>query len=58
MTVSAGTLGPNSLLRWFNDYNTFYNNTTHYNAIAPGAHDTVLTTSPYVASSTENYTLA
>ena len=39
------------------DYNAFYNNTANYNAITAGTHDTALVTSPYVAQSTENYTL-
>jgi len=58
ITVSAGTPLANDLIRPIIDHNTYYNNNAHYNAITPGAHDTVLTTSPYVASSTENYTLA
>lgn len=59
ITVSAGTQLANDLVKTVMvDYNTFYNNTTNYNAISPSAHDTVLSSSPYVAQSTENYTLA
>lgn len=57
MTVTAGTSAANKLLRGFTDYNTFYNNTTNYNAISAGAHDTALSTDPYVSSATEDYTL-
>ena len=56
--ATAGTLVPNDLCLGFVDYNTYYNNGTHYSGIAPGPHDTVLSSSPYVASSTENYALA
>lgn len=40
------------------DYNSFYNNTTNYNALNAGPHDTVVGSNPYVGQSTENYTLA
>jgi hypothetical protein len=39
------------------DYNTYYNNTSNYNAINAGPHDTALGVTPYVAQATENYTL-
>lgn len=39
------------------DYNSFYNNTQNSTGTL-GTHDTVLGTTPYVAQSTENYTLA
>jgi hypothetical protein len=66
MTVSAGTTAANNLVKGFVDYNTFYNNTTDLNSIGYGAHDTsnsgsapnLISATPYVASSTENYTLA
>jgi hypothetical protein len=66
MTVSAGTSSANNLVKGFVDYNTYYNNTTDLNAISYGAHDTsnsgtapnTISSTPYVASSTENYTLA
>jgi hypothetical protein len=48
------------------DYNTYWNNTTDLSGLSYGPHDTsssgnapnYLASSPYVASSTENYTLA
>jgi len=58
ITVSAGTQEINYRIKNFIDYNTFYNNTAHYNAISPGAHDTVLSSNPYIGQGTENYTLA
>ena len=58
LTVTSGTQPNNDLLKLFIDYNVFYNNTTNYNAISAGAHDTALSTDPYVAQSTEDYTLA
>lgn len=66
MTVDAGTTAANNLIKGFIDYNTFYNNTTDLNAISYGAHDTsnsgsapkTISSSPYVNSATENYTLA
>lgn len=58
ISVGAGTTTVNDGIKRFVDYNTFYNNTTSYNAISAGAHDTALATDPYVASSTEDYTLA
>jgi len=58
INVGAGTQAQNDLIKALIDYNTFYNNTANYNAISPGAHDTVLSVSPYVAQSTENYTLS
>lgn len=39
------------------DYNAFYNNTANYNNITAGTHDTALSVSPYVAQSTQNFTL-
>lgn len=39
------------------DYNVFYNNTANLSGIKPGAHDTTGISDPYVAQSTENYTL-
>ena len=63
--TTAGTYGIQTtvatnadLYKFFVDYNTFYNNTTNYSGISPGAHDTQLTTDPYVGAATENYTLA
>jgi hypothetical protein len=58
LTVDSGTAAANTLVALFCDYNTFYNNATNYNAISAGPHDTALGTTPYVAQSTENYTLA
>lgn len=58
LSISAGTAAANDLIKMFVDYNTFYNNAANYSAISAGPHDTALGTSPYVASSTENYTLA
>jgi hypothetical protein len=58
ITISAGTTAVNNALKQFIDYNVFYNNTSNYNAISAGAHDTALGVTPYVGSSTEDYTLA
>jgi hypothetical protein len=58
LTVDAGTAAANSALAEFIDYNTYYNNTTDLNAINYGPHDTHGGSNPYVAQSTENYTLA
>ena len=58
ITVGAGTQAANDRVKMFFDYNTLYNNAGNYNAISPGAHDTVLSSDPYVGQSTENYTLA
>lgn len=66
MTVDAGTTAANNAVKGFADYNVFYNNTTDLNAIGYGAHDAsnsgtapkLISSTPYVASSTENYTLA
>jgi hypothetical protein len=58
ITVEAGTAAQNSRIAGFIDYNTFYNNSANYNAINAGAHDTALGVTPYVNSSTEDYTLA
>ena len=58
LTYNTGTTAVNDAAKFFIDYNTFYNNTTNYNAISAGAHDTALGTDPYVDSATQNYTLA
>lgn len=58
MTVGAGTAAENSAIAEFINYNSYYNNTTNYNAINAGPNDTALGTNPYVGQSTENYTLA
>ncbi len=56
--INAGTAASNTGISQYTiDYNVFYNNTGNYTAIAGGAHDTLLSQTPYVASSTENYTL-
>ena len=57
ITVSAGTQAANDRVKALVDYNVLYNNAGNYNAISPGAHDTVLSSDPYVGQSTENYTL-
>jgi Right handed beta helix region len=57
VTVGAGTATQNSAIVQFFDKNTYYNNTTNYNAINAGAHDTALGSNPYNAQSTEDYTL-
>ena len=57
ITVSAGTQAANDRVKGVVDWNTLYNNAGNYNAISPGAHDTVLSSDPYVGQSTENYTL-
>lgn len=58
INVGSGTTAQNNLVRMFIDYNSFYNNNSNYQNIGAGAHDTALIVTPYVASSTENYTLA
>jgi hypothetical protein len=58
ISVSAGTVAANDMIKPLVDYNSFYNNTTNYSGLSAGAHDTAPGTTPYVASSTENYTLA
>lgn len=56
--VDSGTAASNQVSRGFIDYNSYFNNTNgNYNAISAGAHDTALGADPYVAQSTENYTL-
>jgi hypothetical protein len=57
LTIGAGTAAANSSYASFVDYNTYYNNTSNYNAINAGPHDTALGVTPYVAQATENYTL-
>jgi hypothetical protein len=54
----AGSASSNAPFMLFWDYNVFYNNTANYQNMNAGVHDTALVTTPYVASSTENYTLA
>ncbi len=58
LAVLSGVPSTNSLLTQLFDYNVFYNNSSNYNGINAGPHDTALATDPYVASSTEDYTLA
>jgi len=57
MTSTSGA-GIDDRNKAFVDYNTFYNNTANTNGITLSPHDTALGVTPYVASSTENYTLA
>lgn len=58
LVIDAGSAAANSRAAKFVDYNSYYNNTANYTAINAGTHDTALGVTPYVASSTENYTLA
>lgn len=58
LLVNAGTTAANDRVKSYVDYNVFYNNTVNYSTISAGPHDTALGVSPYVASGTENYTLA
>lgn len=58
LTIEAGTQAQNDLVKAFVDYNIFYNNSTNYNAISAGPHDTQLAVDPYTAQSTEDYKLA
>ncbi len=58
LDVQAGTAVQNSAIAQLFDYNVFYNNLANYGNLNPGPHDTALTATPYVSSSTENYTLA
>ena len=55
ITVAAGTAAANDFVKMIVDYNTFYNVATKYNNISAGAHDVALGSTPYTASSTENY---
>lgn len=65
LSVAAGTAALNDALALFIDYNTYYGNTNDLNAINYGPNDTSnsgsapnsISQSPYVAESTENYTL-
>jgi hypothetical protein len=57
LTADVGTAAANTQVANFIDYNVYYNNTANYNAINASPHDTALGVDPYVASSTENYTL-
>ena len=57
MTVDAGAQAANDMVKGFVDYNTFYGNTTDTNAISYGTHDSHGGANPYVAESTDNYTL-
>lgn len=55
LSIIGGTF---DIQRAFVDYNVFYNNVQHRNNCGAAAHDTVISTSPYVGNSTdENYTL-
>ena len=54
----AGSTAANDQVKGFVDYNVFYNNTTDVSSISYGPHDTHGGSNPYVAQSTENYTLA
>ena len=58
--VIGGTAATTDRIKGFIDYNTFYGNTNgDVSGVGYGAHDTHgLSSNPYVASSTENYTLA
>jgi hypothetical protein len=58
INLESGTLSVNNMLKKFIDFNSFFNNTANYNAISAGSHDTALGVTPYVGSSTQNYTLA
>lgn len=58
LTIDAGTAAQNSAYIGFADYNVFYNNTSNYNAINAGPHDTALSSDPYNGQSTEDYSLA
>lgn len=58
ISFTAGSQAVNDRTKPFADDNIFYNNTSNYNGLSPGAHDTVLSSDPYVGQSTENYTLA
>ena len=57
LTVDAGAQAANDMVKGFVDYNTFYGNTTDTNAISYGTHDSHGGANPYVAESTDNYTL-
>lgn len=56
ITCGGGTAASNPGQRI--DYNVFYNNNADLNAVCYGPHDTHGGSNPYVAQSTENYTLA
>lgn len=54
----SGTAAQNLTIASINDYNVYYNNSSDLNNLNYGAHDTHGGSNPYVAQSTENYTLA
>ncbi|MDE2470144.1 MAG: right-handed parallel beta-helix repeat-containing protein, partial [Bradyrhizobium sp.] len=56
VNVTSGVLATVDVGK-FMDYNSFYNNLSNYSGISPGAHDTQLTSDPYVDAATQNYTL-
>ena len=58
ISAPFSTVAANDRLKTFIDYNVFYNNTANYSGISAGAHDTPASSNPYVAQSTENYSLA
>lgn len=58
VVTGAGSGAAGSRIAMIIDYNSYYNNTANYSNINAGPHDTALAVTPYVASATENYTLA
>lgn len=56
--VTAGTTAENDSVASYVDFNAYYNNTTNYGNLSASPNDTAVSTDPYVAQSTENYTLA
>ena len=57
ISIAAGTAAANDLIKNFVDYNCYYNNTSNFNAISAGAHDTQGTDPQYVSASTGDFTL-
>jgi hypothetical protein len=57
INVAAGSAKISDMSAPFIDYNCFYNNTSNYNGISAGAHDTTGTDPGYTAASTGNFTI-
>lgn len=57
INLNFGSAAVNTSIPGFYDYNVFYNNTVDMNNLNHGPHDTYGGSDPYVAQSTENYTL-
>jgi hypothetical protein len=58
ISSNSGTAAVNTAVAPFIDYNVYYGNTTDFQNLNYGPHDTHGGSNPYVAQPTENYTLA